>query len=730
MIHSVTPWAATVQEDIKKGDLLFETPLLRYVLKFYNAGDSIWMTADWPDSGSIAFRLAFGMNSTFEKVDITQSGKNIIITALTRLGSYEINISFPLPQSPLFRYTTIFTSFFPLLIPFWPRDIVPLTSGGRVENTSGQVHAQQAGTRSGQLFFSMTKPKTGSVFYFQNLSSMSPYCQATETTLAESVGGQWPEIGFLFPVNKEKPVPAHTEFTISDAFVTLDQKVYEKDSIVTSEFLNHLAAVYMLIIKPEAAYQDWPGIADKVIDELHLNKGCWTQTGGVPFLNAYVGDYTTPAEIMVQLAVLLPLKEYLKWADKEHPLYEDLHKGLDIFYDDRLKTVVRWHPELTDDLDNSEVQKRDMVMDSWYLHHPLMNLSRLALHGDKKAEKLFLNSIDYAIKVAHHFKYNWPVFYNMTTLEVIRKETSPGNGGERDVAGSYAHIMLMAFKLTKEKRFLNEAIKAVKNLDGLAFDIFYQANNTAFTAGALAELYKETNDKRYLELSYCCLAGIFKNMQIWDCNYGYADSFPNFFSVFPLNDAPYTAAYEEFEVYAALHNYMEITAEMDILPSLKILIPEFIKYAVGRLSFYYPTLLPSEMISEDVKTGEVQSDLWVPLEDIHDGWEKSGEVGQEVYGAGVPFGIVPRQYFLLDELKATVFINYPASNFRYHKKTVTFHVHGDSRLNARICLFGLSQAKLAKINVEVKNKMAYESIKQQAPGQYEFAAQTMIRIRW
>lgn len=730
MIHAVTPWTATVQADIKNGNLLFETPFLQYSLKFYNAGDSIWMTADWPKSGSIAFRLAFGMNSIFEKVDIIKSGDNVLITALTRLGNYQVNISFPLPQTPLFRYTTIFEAYFPMLIPFWPRDIVPLTSEGRIENTFGKIHAQQAGTRSGHLFFSMTKPETGSVFYFQNLSAMSSYCQATETTLSGSVGGKWPEIGFQFPVNKEIPVPADIEFTISDAFVSLAENIMENDYTVTSQFLNHLSQVYLLIIKPEPIYQDWPGIADKVVNDLHLNKGCWTQTGGVPFLNAYVGDYTTPAEIMVQLAVLVPLKEYLKWSGKEHPLYEDLQNGLKIFYDEKLKTIVRWHPALTDELDKSEIQKRDMVMDSWYLHHPLLNLCRLALDGDKTAEKLFLDSIDYAIRVAHHFKYKWPVFYNMTTFEVIRAETSPGQGGEKDVAGSYAHVMLMAFKLTNEKRFLDEAAKAVKSLDGLAFDIFYQANNTAFTAGALVGLFKETKDKNYLELSYCCLAGIFKNMQIWDCNYGYAESFPNFFSVFPLNDAPYTAAYEEFEVYAALHHYMEASKGIDILPSLKILIPEFIKYAVGRLPYYYPNLLPQGMLSEEVKTGEVQRDLWVPLEDIHDGWEKSGEVGQEVYGAGVPFGIVPRQYIALVELKAMAFINYPASNIRYRNKTVTFDVHGDSRLKARLMLLGLSKSKLAKINVEIKSKSAYKTIQEQDSGHYELAADTMIRIRW
>ena len=78
-------------------------------------------------------------------------------------------------------------------------------------------------------------------------------------------------------------------------------------------------------------------------------------------------------------------------------------------------------------------------MDSWYLHHPLMTLSRLAILGDKDAEKLLLDSVEYAITVAHHFDYQWPVFYKMDTLEVLKKETVPGMGGEKDVAGSYLY---------------------------------------------------------------------------------------------------------------------------------------------------------------------------------------------------------------------------------------------------------------------------------------------------
>lgn len=730
MINPVTPWTSVVQADIVNGTLLLERDLSQYHLMIYNAGDSIWLIAAWPDAARIAFRLAWGINSTFDKVSVTDNPDSIEIKASTRLGLYTINVTFPESSLPIFRYTTVFKAAFAMLLPFWPRDIVPLTVEGKVENTAATIHAKQVGTRSANLFFSMTKPKNGSVFYFQNLSSMSEYCDATETSLGETVGGQWPEIGFEFPVNGKKPIPAQIKFTISDAFVLLDEDILEKPYDVMSRYLNHLAVIYPLISKPEPSYQDWNQIAENVLDGLHMNKACWTMVKSNSFLSAYAGDYATPPELMVQLAVLLPLHEYLEWAGKTHPLFDDLNRGIEDFYDQTVKSVVRWHPERVDALDKSEYQKRDMVMDSWYLHHPLLNLARLAHRGDKTAEKLFLDSIDYAIKVAQHFNYEWPVFYNMTTLEVLKAETSPGKGGEKDVPGSYAHIMIMAYKLTNEKRFLKEAVKAFESLNELGFDIFYQANNTAFTAGALAEMYVETNDQKYLDLSYICLAGVFKNVQLWDCNYGHGKNFPTFFSVFPLNDAPYTAAYEEFEVFAALHHYLEVTEGLDILPSLKILIPEFIKYAIGRLAYYYPPLLPADMIDDEVKTGEIQKKLWVPLEDLHDGWEKSGGVGQEVYGSGMPFGIIPRQYFMLRELNATGFINYPALKFRYGKKSMSFHVGGDPHFNAKLKLLGLSKTTFSKVKVELKNKLVYKLLIPDNESSFNFAGGSMIRISW
>ena len=79
---------------------------------------------------------------------------------------------------------------------------------------------------------------------------------------------------------------------------------------------------------------------------------------------------------------------------------------------------MRWHPAAEDKLKGEEEQKQPMVMDSWYLHHPMLNLSRMALKGDIVAKQLFMDSLDYTIKVARHFKYVWPVFYNMETFKL------------------------------------------------------------------------------------------------------------------------------------------------------------------------------------------------------------------------------------------------------------------------------------------------------------------------
>lgn len=724
-MHTVTPWSITAQADIENSEMLLERKILDYTYQFYNTGDSFWIVALLPQSGKIAFRAAFAMNSCFELTNLFDDQQTVVIILNSRLGSYEIRVNFP---DSLLHYTTTFTAEKPLLVPFSPRDIIALTQNGSIENTNGKIHMEQFGSRSGLLFASITKPATGTFFYFQNLTSLSQYCEATQTESKNTVGGKWPEIGFQLPTTDELPLPAGTAFKISDAYIVLDTEILEQTATIGQHFLNNLVKIYKVLEQPRIQYHNWPETAQKVIADLTDNKGSWKQKNGIPYLNAYLCDFETPPESMVQLAVLTPFKEYEKWSGEKQPLCDALIKGLPAFYDPKINCINRWLPSMVDQLDKSEEQKKEMVMDSWYLHHPLMNLARLALSGDKTSEKLLLDSIDYVINTAHHFKYRWPVFYNMETLEVIKEETAPGAGGERDVPGSYAHLMLLVYKLTQEKRYLNEAEKAAKKLEELGLNILYQANNTAFAAGALLELYKITKKKLYLNLSYTCLTGLFKNIQLYDCRYGYGKNYTNFFSIFPLNDAPYTAAYEELEVYAALSEYMIQAKDVELLPALRTLLPEFIKYAVGRIASYYPSMLPEDMLSKEVKNGEIQADLWIPLEDLYNGWEQSGQVGQEVYGAGMAFGIVPRQYIKIED-QFLLFIDYPITAQRKRGKSITIVLDGDTDMSCNLKIFKL-KGETSSPQVQ-QDKIILQPFSDKAQvEQYKIAGCGTVKVQW
>jgi len=705
-MNALSPWLLSVNAKLNDPQLqpVFEQDALGYSFKVYFIDDSCWLVAAWPKGSRIAFRLVYSPNDKLELTGTKEKGTQVTFRIKSLMGDYQSVINLPNEEAPVLHLTTDLKTKAPLLFPYWPRDIVPLDAAGSDLLAEGEIKVSQVGTRSGQLYFNFTRPNAGSVLYLQNLTSLADYNQATETSAGDTVGGEWPEIGFALPPTlKHKALEAGKSYSLSDAFIAFSEEVPSDEPAMVHQYLDLLAAVYLALPKPATHYQDWPGILQKGLADLQASPGCWSQVGGNHYLNAYVCDYATPPEIMVQLAVLLPLLDYVEWSDAQLEVMKKIKEGLPAFYNKELGTIMRWHPKVADKMQGDEEQKKPMVMDSWYLQHPLLNLSRLALKGDEVAKTLFLDSLEFAIKVAHHFNYSWPVFYKMDTLEVVKAETQPGKGGEKDVPGLYAHVMLQAWELTGKKQYLAEAEKAALKLKGLGFELFYQANNTSFSAGALLRLYKITKKEVYKELSYLCLANVFKNVKLWDCNYGYGKNFPSFFALFPLNDAPYTAVYEEQEVFCAFHDYLKNAEDEDILPSLRLLVAEYIRFLVERAVYYYPTRLPKEMLSEEVKTGEVDPTLWIALEDMHDGWEKSGEVGQEVYGAGNAFGILPRHYMQLDGQPFMIYTDYPTYGFSPKKhRPAKFRLAGDARLMGRLMLVKTGKGKMPDFTVTIR----------------------------
>jgi hypothetical protein len=731
-MNARSPWAAAVKNLFHGQDLpaLFKQEICGYKVQAISLNNSFWIAVTCPKGTQVVLRPAYAPNDHLQLGKISHHEDGITVHLSATIGLYKVKITFLDKEKALLRYTTIFKANEPLLVPFWPRELVITGPDESDKEPEGTIYIAQAGTRSGLQYIGLDKPKDGSLLYFQNLTALNDYAQATETSLGGVVGGSWPELGFALPPTlKEKPIPAHKEIVLSDAFIAFDAIHPKGEMEQAKQFLDLLATVYLHLPKPATQYHDWPDLVNKGLHDLEFSHGCWSHGAGQDYLNAYVADYDTPPELMVQLAVLMPLTDYYDWCKTELPAIRKIKNGLDAFYSDELKTVVRFLPALAKDLSGDEEQLQPNVMDSWYLHHPLLNLGRLAIRGDKQGKKLFLDSIGFTIRVAHHFNYEWPVLYHMETLEAVKAETQPGKGGEKDVAGLYSLVMLHAWELTQENKYLLEAKKAAKTLVGKGFELFYQANNTAFSANAMLWLYKETKEQLYLDLAYLCIANVVKNFQLWDCNYGYAKAYPTFFALFPLSDAPYTAAYEEQEVFAAFHNFLLYAEEEDILPSVSLLLAEFLKYIVNRAAYYYPPNLPAEMLSDEVKTGQVDPKLWIAIEDIHDGWEQSGTVGQEVYGAGVAFGIVPRHFYRVPHENFMIYCDYPSASYQYRKGHVTLKIKGDKRLSCRLMLVK-DKGILPAFMVIANGEETCGTLRKDGNFEYVVNGNTEIKINW
>ncbi len=168
--------------------------------------------------------------------------------------------------------------------------------------------------------------------------------------------------------------------------------------------------------------------------------------------------------------------------------------------------------------------------------------------------------------------------------------------------------------------------------------------------------------------------------------------------------------------------------DIDILPALRILIPEFVKYAINRIPYYYPLLLPEDMISEEVKTGEIQRNLWVPLEDLYTGWEKSGQVGQEVYGVGSAFAVVPRQYLKLNE-DLMVFVDYPVISSSKRQNTMTIKLDGNPEMQCNLKIISVENKKItAKVFQENEILKAFKKTSEMH--EYKISGKGSFKIKY
>lgn len=677
--HPLDAGLIAVKAALQDGETIARTRQAGLEIEVQRQGMDLWTVLRRRGAGGLALRMPLFDAAT--ACDLKESRDRLELTVDGTVARVRIALErdgFGLEQ---FRLTLRAEPRQPLALKDLGRDLYPLDAYDDPTSTKGKVEACQRRLNTGLVYFSLDEPAFGKVLYVQNLTALNDYFRLTETIPEDAVGGEWPELGYKPPVNKESGkavLPEGQEVTLFDTILVIRRYPEEDEASSAWQFLDMLGAAWQWLGPPPVSYRDWVGRADDTVRDLAEAPAARIRHWGLDYFHPYTSSEYP--DVMVQSSLLSALVEWTDWrGDTKHRLAQEILAGLDKFYDPELKTMRRYLPNVGPDKDADAV-------DSWYLYHPLMNMANVALRGDMKARKLFLDSIDYGIEAARHFKYKWPIMYNVKDFSVIRAVAEADQRGQTDVGGIYAWVMLQAFELTRDTRFLDEAVAAIEAAKGQRFDLNYQANLTAWGAVACIRLWRITGEKSYLEQSYVYLASFFHNSQIWKSDIALAKHYTNFMGVTCLQDAPYMAAYECFDSYAAFERYMDLGGP-DLIPSVRLLVGEYCRYALDRAWFYYPDALPEDAIADKSRNGYIDCALNFPLEDLYPDGQQAGQVGQEIYGAGAALIYCTRAFKRFHDAPFLMFSDhFVRADQRFDDNTASFRLDGLGGCRARLIL--------------------------------------------
>jgi len=626
-----------------------------FTVEIGQGADSIWAVVRRPGRGGLAIRAAY-MPGGFRRVRKArpQPGEALRLEAESVAGRHRLCFQSSGADLHRLRVKSWLTPSHPLLVPFQPRDLYPLDADDDPTAAHGHVEAAQRGPNTGLIYVSLDAPAFGHVLYVQDLTALNPYFLATDTKPMGAVGGEWPELGYLPPSPSQsgtpptKPLSAGEDIMMSDAIVVLRDLAATTEQEKARQFVQMLGDAYTGMRLPPITYRDWVARAEQTLKDLDRAPEVTCDAYGHRYVRPYT-DAEYP-DSMVQMALVASLHDYARWSGKPVPLGEQFAAGMEKFFDPELGTLRRYLPNVGDDKDADAV-------DSWYLYHPLRNLAQMALDGQDWARDLFLRSVEYGIKAAHHFKYNWPIQYNVLDFSVITAKRGDEQHGQTDVGGFYAYVMLLGFELTGEVRFLDEARAAIDAAIGMRFELEYQANLTAWGAAACMRLWRITNRGEYLGQSYTYLASFLHNCEIWNSEIGAAAHYDNFFGATALHDAPYMAMYECFDSFAAFERLL-LDSGPEFEPAARMLVSEYCKYVLHRGWFYYPDALPEGVLATEFRNGHVDRKLSFPVEDLYADGQAAGQVGQEIYGGGAPFVFASRAFHRVEDAPFELFCNH------------------------------------------------------------------------
>jgi hypothetical protein len=502
-----------------------------------------------------------------------------------------------------------------------------VASGSSVSG-SVEVYARQAPWAAGIAYFGEKRHLGGSVLFFENFTSLNRYFELVHGAPGDAIYLSSNQLGFVRPVNAQVLLPRGEWIPLEDGYLVLEAGLPQDPAELGLRFLRGLSWILQTVERPWASFQvDWLPIAMQTVKDLG-DPACWVDLGGWRYLRAYVDvPRFTSAEAIAQLDVLCPLTA-LEGALGNRSLsdFDDLYliPTLVTFLQPSYRVFVNDYPPYGVTGSNG-----------WYQLQLLIDLAELARNGGPAADiaKMLLSqSLPTVIGLARANGYR---FY-----ESFRYSDYQASGNlEPDATGGYAYLMIDAHDIFGDSLYEAEARNALLALPlERGFDFAYEAHFCAITAAACARMANRTGDPSYVELAYLPLAALFRLVWWWECDYGYARHYQTFGGLSPMIGAGVITPKEQYEAWWYLREFLRFLPKGVSLPDeVAWLVSLFIE-ETPRVAYYcLPPHLPREAVWDQpsIYNSVNHPELMIPLEDLRQGWEQSGQIGQEIYGAGM-----------------------------------------------------------------------------------------------
>lgn len=493
------------------------------------------------------------------------------------------------------------------------------------ESVSGryQPYAERA-PGAAPSAFGYSEALDSTMLYWVDLTALNPYIESTGASTVGTPQRRGLRFGHNITGTELRRLEQGKSQLLYDSYLYLAPGSPEDETAMFRRYLAQVSDVYDLVLRPRDPLPDWRSLADKTLAALS-DPDTWVELDGQRYWRAYVADTRQTVEAITQLDVGLAAARYAeRYGDQPaaERIVTNTVSGLTNFYNPAFGMFQNQGPiAITGD------QGRG---DTWYELGHALKAAEFGALGYEVPLDLAQRSQAAWIEFAETVDYDFPQFYSFATWE--------GTGREPDAVGGYALYMLRLADLGCGDPCEQQARAAVRTYGGSGFGFSYETHMTAAAALAAAELADRTGDDTWLDSAYGPIANLMRLSWLHEVDYGPAAEARTFFGLAPTQQAAAITPKEQYETWIYLTEFIRLShGRVD--PDIEKLVAEFSYHTLVTLASSLPPLLPAGVATEHpsayptVDTNRL--DLFVPLEDMRDGRETWGAIGQEVYGAGM-----------------------------------------------------------------------------------------------